>query len=74
MGRLAGFEYAEIARRLRKLGFAYDRPGPGSHEIWRHSDTGRKVTLPHHSRDMAEGTLRAVLREAHIDVQAFLDA
>ena len=30
--------------------------------------------LPHHSRDMAEGTLRAVLREAAIDVEDFLRA
>ncbi len=34
---------------------------------------GRHVTLPHHARDMAEGTLRAVLREAEINVEDFLD-
>ncbi|MGA9055285.1 MAG: type II toxin-antitoxin system HicA family toxin [Terriglobia bacterium] len=61
-----------MARKLRAFGFTFDRPGPGSHEIWRHAVTGRKVTLPHHVRDMAEGTLRAVLREAGIDVSEFL--
>ena len=25
--------------------------------------TGRKVTIPHHASDIAEGTLRAILRE-----------
>jgi len=74
MARLSGFSYREVARRLRALGFAFDRQGPGSHEVWRHTVTGRKVTLPHHSRDMAEGTLRAILREAGIDVQRFLSA
>jgi len=74
MGRLAGFKYREVARKLRTLGFAFDRPGPGSHEVWRHRETGRKVTLPHHGRDLAEGTLRAVLREAGIDVEEFLKA
>ncbi len=74
MGRLVGFKYREVARRLRSFGWAYDRPSPGSHEVWRHSSTGRKVTLPHHARDMAEGTLRAVLREAGIGVDEFLDA
>lgn len=74
MGRLAGFKYREVARKLRTFGFAFDRPGPGSHEVWRHVPTGRKVTLPHHSREMAEGTLRAVLREAGIDVESFLNA
>ena len=36
--------------------------------------TGRKVTLPHHARDLAEGTLRAILREAGIEVEDFLHA
>ena len=74
MGRLSGFKYREVARRLRTFGWSYDRPGPGSHEVWRHADTGRHVTLPHHTRDMAEGTLRAVLREARINVEEFLNA
>ncbi len=74
MGRLAGFSYREVARRLRSLGWTYDRPGPGSHEIWRHPPTGRRVTLPHHARDLAEGTLRAMLREAQVGVDEFLEA
>jgi predicted RNA binding protein YcfA (HicA-like mRNA interferase family) len=68
MGRLAGFSYREVTRRLRSFGFQFDRQGPGSHEIWRHSRTGRKVTIPHHPGDMAEGTLRAILRETGIDI------
>jgi predicted RNA binding protein YcfA (HicA-like mRNA interferase family) len=74
MGRLAGFRYRDVARKLRAFGFAFDRPGPGSHEVWRHAVTGRKITLPHHARDMAEGPLRAILREARIDVEEFLKA
>ena len=72
MGRLAGLKYREVAHKLRALGFVFDRPGPGSHEIWRQAVMGRKVTLPRHARDMAEGTLRAILREAGIDVDEFL--
>jgi len=74
MGRLAGFKYREVAQKLRALGFAFDRHGAGSHELWRQEKTGRKVTLPHHARDLAEGTLRAILREAGIDVEEFLKA
>ena len=74
MGRLSGFKYREVARRLRLFGFSFDRHGPGSHEIWRKNSTGRKVTIPHHSKDLAEGTLRAILREAGIDVDEFLKA
>src|SRR5258708_26469437 len=74
MGRLSGFSYREVVRRFRTFGFQFDRQGPGSHEIWRHSQTGRKVTIPHHTGDLAEGTLRAILREAGIEVQSFLKA
>jgi predicted RNA binding protein YcfA (HicA-like mRNA interferase family) len=74
MGRLAGFRYREVARKLRAFGYAFDRPGPGSHEVWRNAGTGGKVTLPHHSREMAEGTLRAILREAGINPDEFLRA
>ncbi|MDP4198275.1 MAG: type II toxin-antitoxin system HicA family toxin [Bacteroidota bacterium] len=73
MGRLAGFSYREVVRRLRLLGFTFDRHGAGSHEVWRHSISGRKVTVPRHARDMAEGTLRAILREAAIAVDDFLN-
>ena len=73
MGHLSGFKYREVVRRLRACGYEFDRPGPGSHEVWRHSGSGRKVTVPHHSKDMAEGTLRAILREAGVEVQAFLE-
>jgi predicted RNA binding protein YcfA (HicA-like mRNA interferase family) len=55
MGRLSGFKYREVARRLRSMGFEFDRTGPGSHEVWRHIESGRKITLPHHPREMAEG-------------------
>lgn len=74
MGRLSGFKYRDVARKLRVFGFVYDRQGPGSHEIWRHAQSGHKVTLPHHPGDMKEGTLRAILREAGIEVDAFVEA
>jgi len=74
MGRLAGLKYREVARKLRAFGFVFDRPGPGSHEIWRQELTGRKVSVPHHAREMSEGTLRAIRREAGIPVEDFLKA
>jgi len=74
MGRLSGFKFRDVARRLRAFGFVFDRQAAGSHEIWRNTLTGKKVTVPHHAKDMAEGTLRAILREASIDVEDFLKA
>jgi len=74
MGRLAGFKYREVVQRLQSFGYTFDRHGPGSHEIWRNAQTGAKLTIPHHPGDIAEGTLRAILREAGISVDAFLDS
>jgi predicted RNA binding protein YcfA (HicA-like mRNA interferase family) len=74
MGRLSGFKYHEIVRKLRRLGWAFDRHAAGSHEIWRQTETGRKVVIPRHSRDMAEGTLRAIIREAGIGLEEFLNS
>ena len=43
----------------------------GRQIVWRHVRTGRKGTVPRHTGDMAEGTLRAILREAGIYVRDF---
>ena len=73
MGRLAGFRYQAIVRRLKKLGFAFDRQAAGSHEIWFNQDTGLYTTIPNHSDDMPEGTLRAILKQAGISPDEFLE-
>jgi predicted RNA binding protein YcfA (HicA-like mRNA interferase family) len=46
MGRLSGFKYRDVVQKLRTFGYIFDRQGPGSHEVWRHVKSGRKVTLP----------------------------
>jgi predicted RNA binding protein YcfA (HicA-like mRNA interferase family) len=72
LGRLAGFRYREIVRRLKPFGFAFDRQAAGSHEIWFNSLTNRYTTVPNHSGDMPEATLRAILKQAGIDPDDFL--
>jgi predicted RNA binding protein YcfA (HicA-like mRNA interferase family)/predicted RNase H-like HicB family nuclease len=69
MGRLAGFRYREIVRKLRLCGFEFDRQAAGSHEIWFNVRTNRYTTLPNHPGDMPEGTLRAILRQAGIVIE-----
>jgi len=74
MGRLAGFRYREISRKLKNCGFSFDRQAAGSHEIWFNSVTNRYTTVPNHPGDMPEGTLRAILKQAGIDIDKFLQA
>ena len=66
MGRLAGFQYRQIAKRLRNMGFTFDRQATGSHEIWYNEQSDRYTTIPNHPGDMPEGTLRAILKQADI--------
>lgn len=72
MGRLAGFRYREIVKRLKQMGFEFDRQAAGSHELWFNPQTRRYTTIPNHPGDMPEGTLRAILRQAGIEPEAFL--
>jgi len=74
VGRLSGFRYREIVRRLKTLGFSFERQTAGSHEIWFNKPTRRYTTIPNHPGDMPEGTLRAILKQAGIDPEAFLKA
>ncbi|MCG8478620.1 MAG: type II toxin-antitoxin system HicA family toxin [Spirochaetales bacterium] len=72
MGRLAGFRYRDITKRLKRFGFEFDRHARGSHEIWRHPENRRRTTIPNHSGNVPEGTLRAILKQADISPDQFL--
>lgn len=74
MGRRAGFTYRRTARRPRALGFAFDRRAAGSHEIWFNPRTRRYTTVPNHPGDIPEGTPRAIVRQAGVSADEFLNA
>jgi predicted RNA binding protein YcfA (HicA-like mRNA interferase family) len=57
----------ELVRALEKEGFVFSR-SKGSHRIYRHPETGNRVTVPYHAgRTIPPGTLANILREAGID-------
>ena len=74
MGRLAGFRYRDIVKRLKELGFEFHRQAAGSHEIWFNSATDRYTTIPNHPGDIPEGTLRAILKQSGVEPETFLQA
>ena len=62
MGRLPVVSGRQLVRALEKAGYVVDRQ-KGSHIILRHTQPPfRRVTVPDH-REVARGTLRAILRE-----------
>ncbi|MBI2870022.1 MAG: type II toxin-antitoxin system HicA family toxin [Chloroflexi bacterium] len=72
MGRLAGFGADEVIRRLRRAGFVFDRQAKGSHEIWWNPNTRARTTVPHHPGDLPEGTVRAIIKQASLSSEEFL--
>jgi predicted RNA binding protein YcfA (HicA-like mRNA interferase family) len=72
MGRLAGFTYRELVKRLKALGLWFHRQAAGSHEIGFNPALDRYTTIPNHPGDLPEGTRRAILTQAGIDAETFL--
>jgi predicted RNA binding protein YcfA (HicA-like mRNA interferase family) len=72
MGRLAGFRYRTLVKRLKSFGFEFDRQAGGSHEIWYNPSKKRYTTVPNHPGDLPEGTVRAILKQAQISPEEFL--
>jgi predicted RNA binding protein YcfA (HicA-like mRNA interferase family) len=51
-------KYAELTRKLRRMGCEFTRYGAGSHEIWRNPTTGKQVPIPYHySKDIGTNLL-----------------
>jgi predicted RNA binding protein YcfA (HicA-like mRNA interferase family) len=65
-------KYAELTRRLRRLGCHFTRYGAGSHEIWRNPATGKQASIPYHaSKDIGPTLLSRILRQLGIDRRDF---
>ena len=64
--------YHEVAKRLHKLGCRELRRGKGSHRIWHNPATGQVSVVPDWGgKDLAPGTVRAVIRELGISRREF---
>lgn len=70
MGKLPVLKAREVITALQKLGFEVDHV-TGSHYIFRHPD-GRRAVIPYHdNRDIKQGVLRSILRQAGLTVDEF---
>ena len=73
MGKLSGYSYRDIIKILKLFGFEFHRQAAGSHEIWYCATTKKYTTIPNHTGDMPEGTLRAIIKQADIEVNEFIE-
>jgi len=69
MSRLPVCSGTDVVKAFRQLGYELDHQ-TGSHMILRHS-SGRRLTIPNH-RELAKGTLRALIREAGLTKEQFV--
>jgi predicted RNA binding protein YcfA (HicA-like mRNA interferase family) len=53
----------KIMRRLESEGWVLKRVR-GSHHIFKHSESGRPVVVPHPNKSVATGTVRSIYRDA----------
>ena len=71
--RLPRVDFRQLVRALKRTGFEEQRQR-GSHLHLRRASDGRRVTVPiHQGRTVPVGTLRAILRDADISVDEFLE-
>ena len=70
MSRLPVCSGADAVKAFRQIGYEVDHQ-TGSHIILRHSSQ-RRLTVPNH-RELAKGTLRALIREAGLTKEQFTD-
>ena len=63
------YKASEVLSKLLKIGFEKKRQS-GSHIILRHED-GRQTYISIHTKDIPEGTFRAILKQAGISIDDF---
>ena len=56
----------DIFKFLKRKGFVLDRSS-GSHQVWLHPVSRKRVVVPMHKKDILIGTLHAILKQAGID-------
>jgi len=62
----------KLLKFLEEKGFFVTRQS-GSHLILRaHTDKSRRVTVPFHDKDLKQGTLNSILKQAGVDKKELL--
>ncbi|OGG18373.1 hypothetical protein A2721_00295 [Candidatus Gottesmanbacteria bacterium RIFCSPHIGHO2_01_FULL_47_48] len=71
MPKIPQIKPRDVEKVLLKEGFV-DRTTKSSHVVFVHKD-GRRTVVPVHNKPVSTGTLRAILRQAKISVEDFLE-
>jgi predicted RNA binding protein YcfA (HicA-like mRNA interferase family) len=72
MRKLPALTPRKIIAILEKKGFVLDRI-KGSHHVYYHPETKRRVIVPLHKKDLPKGTLLEILKQAGISKDELSD-
>lgn len=71
MSKLPSVKPRELIKLFEKLGYVVDRQ-KGSHVILFHPLSKRRLTIPMHTKDVPNGTLLAIIKQAGLTKEDFL--
>jgi len=60
----------QIIRILKRIGFVHKRT-KGSHFIFQHPITKRRIIVPFHNKDLPKGTLHSIIKSADLSEENF---
>jgi predicted RNA binding protein YcfA (HicA-like mRNA interferase family) len=68
--RLPAATPRQVVRALERCGWQFDR-SRGSHQVLRHPDHRHRIVVPMHARDLARGTLMAIVDSSGLSRDEF---
>jgi len=68
---LPALKPVEVVKALERAGFVVKRQ-TGSHVIMYKAELRRPISIPQHLRDLPKGTVRAIIRQAGLTLEEFL--
>jgi predicted RNA binding protein YcfA (HicA-like mRNA interferase family) len=73
MPKLPAVTDKDVVRALTNLGF-FEQRQKGSHLVMKHKDGRRSIIAMHNGKIIPNGTLLAILRDAKISKEEFIEA
>lgn len=71
MPKFPSFKPRDIEKILHKNGFILIRQ-TGSHRVYHNPKSDKVAVVPYHSRDIAKGTVRSIIKQSGLDESRFL--
>jgi predicted RNA binding protein YcfA (HicA-like mRNA interferase family) len=73
MPKLPSIRARDAARVAQSIGFTFDRQR-GSHAVYYRATDNRRIVIPMHgTKDLKPGTLRGLIHDMGLTVEAFTD-